>query len=115
MEQLKNSLTNVEQFIDKAKRYSNIEELSPELLRLFIERIVVSEKAKRYSRTAEQKVWIYYLDVRLMDIPFEDNNKSDDFRDFDGFDEDDESDGYDDCDGYIPQHAMALTLAERST
>ncbi|NLO21928.1 MAG: recombinase family protein [Syntrophomonadaceae bacterium] len=69
LEQLRNSLTNVAQFIDKAKRYSHITELTPEILRLFIEKIVVGEKAQKYSRTAEQDIWIYYRDIGLMDTP----------------------------------------------
>lgn len=36
LEQLRNSLTNVAQFIDKAKRYGDATELTPEFLRLFI-------------------------------------------------------------------------------
>ncbi|EMS69452.1 protein of unknown function (DUF4368) [Ruminiclostridium cellobioparum subsp. termitidis CT1112] len=71
LERLQNSLTNVAQFIDKAKRYSNITELAPEILRLFIEKIVVGEKPQKYSRTAEQDIWIYYRDIGLMDTPEE--------------------------------------------
>ena len=71
LEQLQNSLTNVAQFIDKAKRYRNITELTPEILRLFIEKIVVGEKSQKYSRTAEQDIWIYYRDIGLMDTPME--------------------------------------------
>lgn len=71
LEQLRNSLTNVAQFIDKAKRYSDITELTPEILRLFIEKIVVGEKSQKYSRTAEQDIWIYYRDIGLMDTPVE--------------------------------------------
>jgi hypothetical protein len=71
LEQLRNSLTNVAQFIDKAKRYSSITELTPEILRLFIEKIVVGEKSKKYSRTAEQEICIYYRDIGLMDTPVE--------------------------------------------
>ena len=71
LEQLQNSLTNVAQFIDKAKRYSNITELTPEILRLFIEKIVVGGKSQEYSRTAEQDIWIYYRDTGLMDTPLE--------------------------------------------
>jgi hypothetical protein len=41
LEQLQNSLTDVARFVDKAKRYSDLTELTPEILRLFIERIVV--------------------------------------------------------------------------
>lgn len=71
LEQLRNLLTNVAQFIDKAKRYSDITELTPEILRLFIEKIVVGEKSQKYSRTAEQDIWIYYRDIGLMDTPVE--------------------------------------------
>ena len=71
LERLQNSLTNVAQFIEKAKRYSNITELTPEILRLFIEKIVVGEKSQKYSRTAEQDIWIYYRDIGLMDTPVE--------------------------------------------
>jgi hypothetical protein len=71
MVQLRNSLTNVAQFIDKAKRYSNSTELTPEILRLFIEKIVVGKKSQKYSRTAEQDIWIYYRDIGLMDTPVE--------------------------------------------
>jgi DNA invertase Pin-like site-specific DNA recombinase len=59
----------VAQFIDKAKRYSDITELTPEILRLFIEKIVVGEKSQKYSRTAKQDIWIYYRDIGLMDTP----------------------------------------------
>ena len=38
--QLKSREANVEAFIEKAKRYTTIDELTPELLRLFIQRIV---------------------------------------------------------------------------
>ena len=87
LEQLKNSLTNVERFIDKAKRYTDITELTPELLRLFIQKIVVGEKAEKYSRTAEQKIWIYYRDVGLMDTAMENDGEENGFADFDDEDE----------------------------
>jgi hypothetical protein len=61
----------VAQFIDKAKRYSDITELTPEILHLFIEKIVVGEKSQKYSRTAEQDIWIYYRDIGLLDTPVE--------------------------------------------
>lgn len=67
LENLRNSLTNVSQFVDKAKRYRDIPELTPEILRLFIQKIVVGEKSVKYSRTAEQSIWIYYRDIGLMD------------------------------------------------
>lgn len=51
MEKLKNSLTNVGRFIEKAKKYTDLTELTLEILHMFIEKIEVSEKPERYSRT----------------------------------------------------------------
>ena len=51
MDKLKSSLTNVDRFIEKAKKYTDLTELTPELLRMFIAKVVVGEKAKKYSRT----------------------------------------------------------------
>ena len=48
LEQLQASAANVESFIDKAKQYTAIDELTPELLRLFIKRIEVGERSKKY-------------------------------------------------------------------
>ena len=79
--ELKNSLTNVAQFVEKAKRYRNITELTPELLHLFIEKIVVGEKSKKYSRTAEQEICIYYRDIGLMDEPGEHSGTQGDEQD----------------------------------
>jgi hypothetical protein len=31
----------------------------------------VGEKSQKYSRTAEQDIWIYYRDIGLMDMPVE--------------------------------------------
>ena len=41
-------------------RYTDITELTPELLRLFIEKIVVHEKEVKWSKHAPQTVEIYY-------------------------------------------------------
>lgn len=46
MEKLKNSLTNVDRFIEKAKKYTDLTELTPEILHMFIEKVVVGEKAE---------------------------------------------------------------------
>ncbi len=67
LEKLKASAANVEAFIEKAKRYTDIPELTPELLRLFIERIEVGERSVRYSHSAEQDIRIVYRDVGVMD------------------------------------------------
>lgn len=73
LEQLKNSLSKAERFVEKAKQYMEIKELTPELLRLFIERIVVGERSKKYSRTVTQEIRIYYRDVGFVDSPEEDD------------------------------------------
>jgi len=57
----------VEAFIEEAKRYTEIRELTPEILRLFISRIEVGERSEKYSRTAEQSIRIIYRDVGVMD------------------------------------------------
>ena len=54
-------------FLDKAKRYTDITELTPELLRLFIEKIVVHEKEVKYSNHTPQTVEIYYNDIGCVD------------------------------------------------
>lgn len=56
-------MTNVDRFIEKARRYTIISELTPELLRMFISKIAVHEKSEKYSRTAEQKVEIHYAHI----------------------------------------------------
>lgn len=66
MEKLKNSLTNVDRFIEKAKKYTDLTELTPEILHMFIEKVVVGEKAEKYSRTAPQDIWIYYRDIGML-------------------------------------------------
>jgi DNA invertase Pin-like site-specific DNA recombinase len=71
MEQLQNSLTDVTRFVEKAGQYRDIPELTPEILRLFIGKIIVGEKDKKYSRTASQEIRIYYRDIGLMDTPVE--------------------------------------------
>lgn len=58
--ELKAASANVNTFVEKAKQYTAIDELTPELLRLFIERIVVHEKEVKWSKHAPQTVEIYY-------------------------------------------------------
>lgn len=64
---LEASATNTARFVERAKQYSEITELTPELLRLFIERIEVGERTVKYSRNAIQDVMIYYRDIGLLD------------------------------------------------
>jgi hypothetical protein len=66
IEELQASISNVTRFIDKARRYTEITELSAELLNVFIEKIEVGERAERYSRTAEQEIIIHYRDIGVV-------------------------------------------------
>lgn len=67
LERLKDSVSNVSAFIDKAKQYTEINELTAELLHLFIERVEVGERTEKWSRTAIQEINIYYRDIGLLD------------------------------------------------
>jgi len=66
IEELQASMSNVTRFIDKAKRYTEINELNGELLNIFIEKIEVGERTERYSRTAEQQIIIHYRDIGVV-------------------------------------------------
>lgn len=71
LEKLKASAANAEAFIEKARRFTAIDELTPELVRLFIQRIEIGERAVKYSRSSEQSVKIVYRDIGNMDSPME--------------------------------------------
>ena len=65
--QLKSREANVEAFVEKAKRFTTIDELTPELLRLFIQRIEIGERDVKYSRNASQSIRIIYRDIGTVD------------------------------------------------
>ena len=60
IQRLRETVSGTDGFLDKAKRYMDIMELTPELLRLSIEKIVVHEKEVKWSKHAPQTVEIYY-------------------------------------------------------
>ena len=51
----------------KQKRFTSIDKLTPELLRLFIQRIEIGERSKKYSRNATQSIRIVYRDIGAVD------------------------------------------------
>lgn len=75
LEKLKASAANVEAFIEKAKRYTTIDELTPELLRLFIQRIEIGERAKKYSHSTAQDIRIVYRDIGMVDSVMEEGEQ----------------------------------------
>ena len=69
LERLKASVANVDAFIEKAKQNTAIDVLTPQLLRLFIQRIEIGERTKKHSRSAGQSVRIVYRDIGALDTP----------------------------------------------
>ena len=54
IQRLRETVNGTDSLLDKAKRYTDITELPPELLRLFIERIVVHKKEVKWSRAPDR-------------------------------------------------------------
>ena len=71
LEKLKAASANVSTFVEKAKQYTAIDELTPELLRLFIQRIEVGERTEKYSRSSHQSIRIVYRDIGTVDSAME--------------------------------------------
>ncbi|WP_169008179.1 recombinase family protein [Faecalispora jeddahensis] len=67
LEKLRASVANVSAFIEKARQYTEINELTAEILHLFIERVEIGEREGKWSHTAPQEINIYYRDIGLMD------------------------------------------------
>ena len=63
IQSLRDRVSGADSFISKARRYTDITELTPELLRLFIRKIVVHEKSVKWSKHAPQTVEIRYTDI----------------------------------------------------
>ena len=63
IQKLRDTVSGTDGFIAKAKRYTDITELTPELLRLFIRKIVVHEKSAKWSKKAMQTIEIHYNDI----------------------------------------------------
>ena len=72
LEKLRSSVANAKNFIAKARKYTDMTELTPELLRAFVSKIIVHEKEVKYSRHAPQVVRIRFrdFDLKEADDPF---------------------------------------------
>jgi len=53
----------VEKFLDIARKYTDLKELTPEILRTFIRKIVIHERSKKHTKDAEQEIDIYFTHV----------------------------------------------------
>lgn len=52
-------------FIVKVKKFTDMTELTPELFRTFVAKIIVYEKEVKYSKPAPQKIQICFRDFNL--------------------------------------------------
>ena len=73
--QLQAREANVDAFIEKAKQYTTIDTLTPELLRLFIQRIEIGERDVKYSRNSSQSIRIIYRDIGTVDSAMQPDEK----------------------------------------
>ena len=60
IQELKAAATNVDKFVDIAYKYTDLQELTPEVLRTFIAKVVIHERSDKWSKSAEQKIDIYF-------------------------------------------------------
>lgn len=60
LEKLRSSMANAKNFIAKARKFTDMTELTPELLRTFVAKIIVYEKEVKYSKHAPQKIHICF-------------------------------------------------------
>ena len=64
-EKPRNCMANAKSLIGTAKTFTDMTELTPELLRIFISKIIVHEKEIKYSKHAPQKIRIFFRDLDL--------------------------------------------------
>lgn len=64
---------NAEKFMKVVRKYTSFEELTPTLLREFVEKIVIHEAepldGKRHGKLRRQNIDIYYSFVGKVDLP----------------------------------------------
>lgn len=63
IEGLKASATNVDRFLDIVRKYTDIKELTPEILRTFVSKIVIHERSRKHAKDAEQDIDIYFTHI----------------------------------------------------
>ena len=60
IQELKASAINVKKFVDIAYKYTGLQELTPEVLRTFIDKIVIHKRSEKWSKFSEQQIDIYF-------------------------------------------------------
>ena len=59
----------MQKFLDTVRKYVHVEELTPEVLRTFISKIVVHEREKKHSQTSPQHIDIYFRYIGNFALP----------------------------------------------
>ena len=77
IERLKSECTNVQRFLDITEKYTDITELTPELLRTFVNKIVIYEREKKHDKNAPQQIDIYYRYIGSMCAVAEETKEND--------------------------------------
>ncbi len=65
--ELKASVSGARRFVERAKQYTDLTVLTSELLRAFIDKIVVGERENTRDPNSHQDLWIHYRDIGLLD------------------------------------------------
>lgn len=60
IEELKEATINVERFVAIANKYTDLQELTAEVLRTFVAKIVIHERTTKWAKTSEQQIDIYF-------------------------------------------------------
>ena len=53
----KDSISDVAKFIELANRFTNLEALTPEILRTFVKKIKIYEKQEKHKQNAKQMIY----------------------------------------------------------
>ena len=70
---------NAEGFLQLVRKYTDIQELTPEILREFIDKIVVHHREQQFGQTV-QKVEIYYKMIGRMELPQMNQREKESYR-----------------------------------
>ncbi len=108
IQHLRETVSGTDSFLDKAKRYADITELTPELLRLFIEKIVVHEKEVKWSKHAPQTVEIYYNGIGYVGSGQQDVEETMEAPETQDPENPDRHRKHDDLSGYPRNHLLPL-------
>ena len=68
LENLSVEVDNVTRFLEKARKFTDIKELTPELLRIFIEKVSIYQRDAKFKHNQPQQIDIYYRDLGLIDV-----------------------------------------------